>query len=279
MNKIETSIVARELLESASQDLADYAVGFAKIDEAHDVEDATLGGSGTLISAEGSHAILTADHVLDNLPDTGMVGLILPTGFEAKLHRVTLDMTLATKIRVARGYVASEGPDLGALLLPASIVSIVHSTKGFYNLSKRREILSSAPSIDLGVWVLCGMAHEWTSETTPEHGYQRVKIFRGICGGGIVSNQRTTKGYDYVDFETNYEGTYEGPQSYEGFSGGGLWKLMVARTSAGELVIKEKILSGVAFYQSTLVKSRRAIICHSRQSIYGSAIDAIKGNS
>jgi hypothetical protein len=98
--------------------LAYYAVGFAKIVDETNVEDAMLGGSGTLVSVEGRHAILTADHVLGNLPDTGLVGLILPTRFKAQLQRVTLDMALSTKVRIARGEVASEGPDLAALLLP-----------------------------------------------------------------------------------------------------------------------------------------------------------------
>lgn len=279
MNERETAIVGRELLENAAQDLADYAVAFAKINEENDPEDAGLGGSGTLVSVEGRHAILTADHVLDNLPDTGLVGLILPTRFQAQLHRVTLNMAQTTKIRIARGEVASEGPDLGALLLPTPIVSIVQSIKGFYNLSKRQELFSSAPTIDLGVWILSGMADEWTSDTTPEHGYQRVKVFRGICGAGVVSNQRNTKDFDYIDFETKYEGFYEGPQSYKGFSGGGLWQLIVAKAGTGELVIKDKILSGVAFYQSPLVDNRRSIICHSRQSIYMSAIHAVRENS
>ncbi|MFZ1981579.1 MAG: hypothetical protein WAU61_09750, partial [Smithella sp.] len=147
-------------MENATKDLADHAVGFAKINEKNNVEDALLGGSGSLVSVEGRHAILTADHVLDNLPDTGTVGLILPTRFQAQMHRVTLDMDLCIKIRIARGKVKSEGPDLGALLLPEPIVSIVESLKGFYNLSKRQKLFCSAPTIDLGVWVLCGMVHE-----------------------------------------------------------------------------------------------------------------------
>src|SRR4030042_3969547 len=159
MSEMETANVGREILEDATQDLKDYSVGFAKIDEESDVEDPKLGGSGTLVSVEGRHVILTADHVLGNLPETGMVGLILPTRFQAQLHRVTLDMALSPKIRIARGKVASEGPDLGALLLPAPTVSIVQSLKEFYNLSKRQELFSSAPTTDLGVWVLCGMAH------------------------------------------------------------------------------------------------------------------------
>jgi hypothetical protein len=279
MNEMGRAIVAREFLENAAQDLADYVVGFAKFYEENGVEDAKLGGSGTLVSVEGNNAILTADHVLDNLPDTGMVGLILPTRFQAQLHRVTLDMDQATKVRIARGEILSEGPDLGALLLPASTVSIVQSIKGFYNLSKRQKLFSIEPNIDLGVWVLCGMAHEWTSETTPEHGYQRVKLFRGVYGGGIVSNQRNVNDFDYINFETKYEGIYEGPQSYEGFSGGGLWQLIISKTSAGDLIIEDNILSGVAFYQTTLVENRRSIICHSRKSIYRSAVDTIRKNS
>jgi len=274
MDATESVTIARDLLEKAASELADYSIGFVKLKETDSSMDGELGGSGTLVSINGRHAILTADHVLENLPDSGDIGLILPTRFEAKLHRVTLDMALAQKIKIARGSVESEGPDLGVLLIPTPTVNTIKSNKSFYNLSKQYNQVSGNLPIDLGIWLLCGMAHEWTSDTTPEHGYQRVKIFRGICGAGIVSNERRDGGFDYLDFETKYDGAYEGPQSYGGFSGGGLWQLVVAKTQNGDLLIKENILSGVIFYQSALEDNRRTIICHGRQSVYRAA-DAI----
>ena len=277
MAESRVPIHIRKFLNDARLNLTDYSVGFAKINQNEYSEDAILGGSGTLVSVENSHLILTADHVLDNLPDQGIIGLILPTRSHAHLHRVVLDMAQTQKIRIARGEVASEGPDLGALLLPAPIVSTLQSIKGFYNLSKRQALYSSAPNIDVGVWILCGMAHEFTREALPERGYNRAKIFRGICGAGIVSNHRNINGFDYINFEISSKGMYGGPQSFEGFSGGGLWQLLTKQTKNREIVILDKILSGVAFYQSELIDRRRSIVCHSRNSVYGAVIDTIRG--
>jgi hypothetical protein len=280
MHETETAIIARDFLEKASRELVDYSIGFVKIEEKQDPIDAKLGGSGTLVLVEGKHAILTADHVLDHLPNSGKVGLVLPTRFGAQLHRVTVDMTLAQKVRIARGHVESEGPDLGTLLIPTDVVGTIKSIKSFYNLSRRQnQHLSHPLPIDLGVWMLCGMADEWTSDTVPEHDYERVKTFQGICADGKVSNERTTKGFDYLDFETKYDGSYEGPESYEGFSGGGLWQIVVAKTQNSDLVIKDKVLSGVAFYQSALVDAHRTILCHGRHSVYQATVDAIKNIS
>lgn len=279
MADTETAVVARHLLETASNELADYAAGFAILEGKGPITDAVLGGSGTLVTVGSRYAVLTADHVLENLPNSGEVGLILPTRFQAKLHKVVIDMALAHKIRIARGQVESEGPDLGALILPETVASTIKSTKSFYNLTRRQQASSGLPAIDLGVWLLCGMAHEWTSDSAPEHGYKKVKIFRGICGAGIVANERTSGQYDYIDFMTKYDEAYEGPQSFEGFSGGGLWQLVIAKESTGELVVREKVLSGVAFYQSALVEEHRSVVCHARQSIYGVAMGAIENAS
>jgi len=279
MDVAETEAIARDLLERAASELADYSIGFVKLNEGESSIDGELGGSGTLVSINGRHAILTADHVLENLPNSGDVGLILPTRYGAQLHRVTLDMVLAQKVRVARGTIRSDGPDIGVLLIPAPVVNTIKAGKSFYNLAKGNQQVSDSLPIDRGVWLLSGMAHEWTSNTTPEHGHQRVKIFHGICGAGLVSSERSVGGFDYLDFETKYDGAYEGPQSYGGFSGGGLWQIDVAKTQNGELVIKDKILSGVIFYQSALENNSRTIVCHGRQSVYGAAIDAIESAS
>lgn len=279
MGEAETEAMARNLLARSASELADYSIGFVKLYEGESSIDGELGGSGTLVSINGRYAILTADHVLENLPNTGNVGLILPTRYGAQLHRVTLNMALAQKVRIARGTVESDGPDIGVLLIPTPIVSTIKASKSFYNLDKKNPEGSDSLPIDRGFWLLCGMAHEWTRDTSPEHGYQKVKIFRGICGAGIVSSERSVGEFDYLDFETTYDGAYEGPESYGGFSGGGLWQIDVAKTQNGELVIKDKILSGVIFYQSALENNCRTIVCHGRRSVYEEAAEAIRNAS
>ena len=67
--KNENSIDApRRLLEEASNELVDYQIGFVILDKNAAPEDALLAGSGTLVEIDGTHAILTADHVIENLP-------------------------------------------------------------------------------------------------------------------------------------------------------------------------------------------------------------------
>jgi hypothetical protein len=270
-------LVPYEFLENAARELSDYAVSFVKLQENRSQIDAQLAGSGTLVEIEGIHTILTADHVLEHLPISGEVGLILPTRFQPRLHRFTLNMEFVEKLRIARGIHASDGPDLALLILHPSQVGAVKAIKSFYNLSKRRDqILSNPPAINVGAWVLSGMAHEWTVDTPPERGYERVKVFRGIHGAGLVEVEYVRNGYDFLEFKAKYNESYEGPQSYKGYSGGGLWHLLIAQGEEGGLEVTDRILSGVAFYESPIEDQIRTIKCHGRQSIYRNAIDNIR---
>ena len=143
-----------EILAATNGRIEHFAVGFVKIVGQED--DAVPAGSGTLVTAAGRHAILTAAHVLDALPNSGEFGLILPrSGTEPKLHRYRLDAGKVHKIRIAKASYDRTGPDLGLLILGGPDVTKLESTKTFYNLSKRREhMLSTPPSIDRGGWFL-----------------------------------------------------------------------------------------------------------------------------
>src|SRR6202051_3174109 len=59
-----------------SNAMAAYTIGFVKLEVHNNVEDAIGAGSGTLVSVGKVHGILTAAHVLDNLPDRGTVGIV-----------------------------------------------------------------------------------------------------------------------------------------------------------------------------------------------------------
>jgi hypothetical protein len=277
MHEKESIAVFRDFLEDIAGELANFSTSFVNLDVHNEQADAGLGGSGILIFAGGKHAILTADHVLGYLPKRGEVGLVFSTMYSPQVHSFTIDMAWTEKITIARGSTDFDGPDIGILLIPAPIASRIMVYKSFYNLSKRRDqILSCTPLIENGIWFLCGMPVEWTKDSPPVYGFQRVKEFRGICGVGIVTIEAEKKNFDYLTFEVKYNETYESPQDFKGMSGSGLWHIIVGKSEDGDPIVNDKILSGVAFYQSDIENGCRKIICHGRKSIYGAVVDTLE---
>jgi len=72
--------------------VAAYMIGFDR------VEDAVGAGSGRLVTVGKASGVLTAAHVLDNLPDQGAVGIVEYKGETLHYRRQTIDMGAATKI-------------------------------------------------------------------------------------------------------------------------------------------------------------------------------------
>ena len=100
--------------------LSDYPIAFFKLEE--NGRGAYPSGSGTLVSVGDTKAILTADHVLRHLPNTGNVGLGLPTRFGPNLHSTQVPMAICEKIHVGNGNEEAKGPDIGLLILPPSYI-------------------------------------------------------------------------------------------------------------------------------------------------------------
>ena len=93
---------------------------------------------------------------------------------------------------------------------------------------------------------------------------------------GLAENERTLGDFDYLDFPAEYDENYEGPESFGGYSGGSLWHIL-ANWKDDKIIVKDCILSGVAFWQSELIDSQRIIKCHGRKSIYQNLIDKVLG--
>lgn len=284
METLSMSEIPRNLIENVSKDISDFVIGFVKLREIKSEhentseEDAELGGSGTLVQIEETSGILTAHHVLQNLPKTGEIGLIIATRFPPLLHRMTLQSKYLRRVEIPRGPHESEGPDLGLLILPPSDVRKLKPLKSFYNLSLRRNrMIGAPPRCDEGLWFLGGFAGELTSDEPPERGCPRVKTFRGMAGciDGVKQEYKAGD-FDYIDFEVQYGDIHEPPKSFGGFSGGGLWQVPLIRNEDYTLQPKELLLSGVAFYQSGRKDDRRLIKCHGRQSVYGQVINAVR---
>ena len=258
-------------------DLIDYCITFMK-------ENGQLLGSGTLVSIDNTKAILTADHVLEALTKLGDVGLAFPTRFDNSPQSaprpwrpLPIKGKYLEKKTVGKGKHEAEGPDLGLLVFPAPIISeFIPSTKTFYNLAKRcTRVMGNPWAIDTGIWVLVGAPEEWTEDAGPEAGFAAVKGHRGMMGVGGVNKEYERGGFDYLELPAIHHAGYEGPDSFEACSGGGLWHMQLDKTEDGQRV-KEYLLSGVAFYQSKLVDDKRIVKCHGRKSIYQRVIEAVR---
>ena len=273
----------RALLESAVPTLSDFSIGFALPSAKDGSIDACLGGSGTLVTIDAVQGILTANHVIERLRKNRFVGLILPTRFEPKIHHLSLEMQHCSHVSFAFQGQEADWPDFGLLIPPPSVLSALKARKSFYNLSNRQErMLGKPPAVDHGFWVLSGLAAEWTNDLSPESGYSKVKQFRGLHGAGVAPKECHRGTFDYFIYEVLYNDLYEGPDDYGGFSGGGLWQLLV-KPNGNKLQIADWLLSGVAWYESKKKNDAgqitREITCHGRRSLYQALIDKVRAGS
>lgn len=272
----------RALLETEVPTLNNYAIGFALPKVAEGAVDAGIGGSGTLVTIDGIDGILTADHVFKLLDKSKYVGLILPSGFKSEeFHHPQLDVKPCDRISFPPQGKRSHRPDLCLLIPPLDVVGTLKSKKGFYNLSKRREqMLELPPGREDGAWILSGFSQEGVSDLPPARGFAKGKLFRGHHGIGVVTRETHDRsGFDYLTFGALYNEFYEGPDAYGGFSGGGLWQLLVELKDS-KLAIADRLLSGVAFYESAKRENgnqiTREIACHGRRSLYRTLIDEVR---
>ncbi|MEZ5445174.1 MAG: hypothetical protein R3F45_05280 [Gammaproteobacteria bacterium] len=264
-----------EVCEQVENKLAQFTIGFVKFNDLE--SDAKLAGSGTLVSCGSSFAILTADHVIENLSLVDPIGVVVPVGGSSlgRRHRVTLDMRTVRRLTIGQASHSHSGPDLGLLMLSPPDAAKLQNWQSFYNLAKRRDsMLFSPPSIEDGGWFLAGFVDELTTEHGAESGFTKVMGFRGLCGAGVVFEGAGEPPFDYLNFEVKYDETVQGPISFEGSSGGGLWQVRFRKVD-NRIEIADALLSGVAFYQSDRRNDQRIIYCHGRHSIYGTVCETL----
>jgi len=261
------------LLEAVALHLAQYSIGFLRIEDTPRGQDAILLGSGTLVTTGSTRAILTAHHVLQVLPKHGRVGLILsPT-----LHQHTVDTQALVYREIARGTIDAEGPDLGAVILAPSIAAAIAAKKTFYNLDARREqLLHKPPELHDGVWFVHGFVDERTVEEPGRDGFSLIKGFYSFSGAGGPGELPVLKGdHDYFAFPVSYDARSVAPNSFRGMSGGGLWQVTLIRDPQGDIRPKKSLLSGLVFYQEATTDTQCGVKCHGRSSVYKVAYEAI----
>ena len=231
-----------------------------------------------MVAVGSVHGILTAAHVLKNLPDQGEVGLVrFPRVQSVVAQRTMIDMAQSEKVIVAADNFGPEGPDIGFLRLSPWDASALTARNVFFNLGMRRKAVLAGDQPDSQCFDgVSGMVAEWTTDLSPEEQPPvRVKAFRALFGVGLVVGVRESNGFDLFDFEVTYGPGSVSPRSYEGVSGGALWRVYVTKDDDGQLSVVDKKVFGVGFHQSDLSEQKRIITCHGPRSVYGPLIDSI----
>ena len=262
-----------KVIESAAGDVTGYCIGFVRVEETRNGQDAVLLGSGTLVSIGAIRAVLTAHHVVSILPRTGRLCLILSPA----LQQHTIETQGLVYLPIARGTIDSDGPDLGAIVLGPSIAGAIAAKKTFYNIDLRRDQMLQEPlHLRDGFWFVNGFIHENTIDEPGGDGYDRIKRFYNLSGAGGPEELVLVGDHDYFAFPVSYAGRSVAPQSFGGMSGGGLWQVPLMRNDQGEIVHKTPLLSGVVFYQVPTTETEYGVKCHGRQSVYRVSYEAIK---
>ena len=274
IEELPISELPKSVIEAAAHDLAEYSVGFLRLESTPQGQDAILLGSGTLVSIGSIRAVLTAHHVVSILPTTGRLGLVLgPT-----LQQHTVDTQGLTYLKIARGTVDADGPDLGAVIFAPSIAGAIAARKTFYNLGLRRDqLLATPPDPHDGFWFVNGFIADRTVEERGRDGYGLVKGFYNLSGAGGPDEAVVVGDHDYFAFSVSYGAGSEAPKNFGGMSGGGLWQVPLARDAEGLVRHKSLLLSGVVFYQEATDSAQTCcnVKCHGRQSLYRVSYEAI----
>jgi hypothetical protein len=122
-----------------SRDVANFMIGFGTLSIKDNVERVESKGSGTLVTIGSVQGILTAEHVLKELPDSGRIAIIFNCVSPSQFRKATIEMQHAIKLPIGRKGSLKFPPDLGFLRLAPADAASIGAIGSFYNISKRAE--------------------------------------------------------------------------------------------------------------------------------------------
>jgi hypothetical protein len=218
-------------------------------------------GTGTLVSIEGAHYILTAAHVWDRvLRHADKLGITIRTG-RGLPNEFLMDITSIATCSLPDAW-GEWGPDLILLRIPPFHVGTVTAFRPFYSLSAERAVVGTTDYLE--VWMLCGAPEalgEFTQTPARVHAH-----FQGRTFQVVESSSHNLDGFDYVDVQAHWPAPEIAPR-FGGVSGGGLWKVLIFfQPSTGKLDWLAT-LEGVAFYHLRTEGDHGFIRCHGPESI------------
>jgi hypothetical protein len=261
--------------EQISKEVSHFTIGFARLIATGKVEDAVSAGSGTLVTIGKVHGVLTAAHVIADLPKSGPVGIIMHADDASRFDKQRIAMEYAVPVVIRADTFNSKGPDLAFLRLPPDSVGWIAAKGSFYNLRKHRDdVLNNREPTPSNVHSLTGIIHEFTQDAPGGNATTRRKIFTAIFCGARLAALRYFDKHQLYYFELTNDPGFALPQSFEGTSGGSAWRFYVAEKDNAVTVVERRLV-GVPFYQSLDPDGKRIITCHAARDIYGALVDSV----
>jgi len=243
MSELSCSDFPESFLLELGRDIWNYTIGFLVVKNHEGQIEAILKGSGVLIMVGDSYGILTAQHVIRNLPNNGKLGLIL----SQKNETSNIDIAYLTKIEIGipeRGK-EKKGPDIGVIKLTAKTASEIGSVKSFYNLFKRTHVFESNDLREKeGPWYAQGFVEELTQEDVEKGNKNIVNSYCQYGAIGGIEDYVVRDNYDYFKFPIESSEKESDPYNFGGISGGGLWQVTLKKNEAGEYEQDQLLLRG-----------------------------------
>ena len=244
-----------DLRQKIVRNLGSSTVALFAVFDRGGVDILQLAGTGTLAVVGDSYGILTAAHVWkDVLKSAVKMGITLTEGRD---HQHLVDIKAIVPAVLKPGTCGGErGPDLAFLRISSALVGGIKAFQVFEYLKAPPKPLNVG---SLECWVAMGTPEELGSYTQ-QHAAVQIR-------GEFVDPRYYSHGdYDYYDVEVDT--TQPGmPKSFGGFSGGGLWRVLVYSSPDSGKVDWAQRLKGVMFWQAPLVNGHRIIRCHGPESI------------
>ena len=235
-------------------------------------------GSGTFISWKNKFGILTAEHVTNNPKSSKLtcrfnanseqiLQLLIAShphalGFEMKyLQNVTLGERNSDKFG---------GPDISVIIFhECPQIGLIKSMKSFWQLDDHQKE-KTGEALDEGNFVVvAGCPAERITEIDTRFG--KIPSVSGIAAVPTKPSRYFTEGnYDYVETSLGL-GRATGSNavaSYEGVSGGSLWRVKIGKFPSENKIIARPFLAGVNFWQGDEVDGVRIIRSHGAKTIY-----------
>jgi hypothetical protein len=251
---------SEELRQKIVRSLGSSTVALFALFDNDGKESLESAGTGTLVTVGDSYYILTAAHVWEErLKSAVKVGITLTDNRDHK-NLTEVYAIVPAILKPDDSKWNKWGPDLAMLRIPPARVGGIKACQVF-------EYLNAPPkhlNVDcLECWVAMGTPKELGS-FTQNHAEVQISGRFLILPAALKYHHRGA--YDYYDFQMDT--TSPGmPKSFGGFSGGGLWRVMVYFSRETGKVDWAQRLKGVTFYEFPIKNGYRVLRSHGPESI------------
>lgn len=254
-----------------------YTVGFVQPQtDPRGSHDARLCGSGTLVQAGSVAGVLTAAHVLDKLPNSGLMTFKRFVAGLPSNAQFRFEMDHVRKLSFGERPFGEEGPDLGFLFLPPSMADDLKAYGSlFLNLSKQKELARAPAEYPQCVYCVSGVIDQLTSDEEPTPTVLVSKVFGMAFRNGHLVNYSIKEQHDFLQIALDLNDPPEAPTDYGGLSGGAVWRSYIKEAENGEHWAVDKQLYGVPYHQSDIEDGKRIISCHGPMSVFDFLLDQI----